>query len=195
MTSLTKQLIALQALLFVFSFLPLAHAESPGSDSKSSLKAQTSATASPAALTVEVIGAQHTDKESEEVLHALKKLLTGLEHQNFDAIADCLSEDVTQIDAKNRVLYGKKEVLENIKKNIFGSDKKRPVVDKIVVYNPFIRVKGDMAMVSFRAMKELSGERPTKMESWCSEIFERKNGQWLILQLKTNWQPMRLSAK
>lgn len=198
MNPLAKNLMASQALLLAFAFLPATQAEPAAQlaeKDRSKPKDSRSATAPSSTLTVEVIGAQHSDKESEDVLQVLKKLLTGLEHQNLETIANCLSEDVTQLDAKSKVMYGKKEVIDNIKKNLFGPDKKRTIVDKIVVYSPFIRVKGDMAMVSFRATKEIAGAHPSKFESWCSEVFERKNGQWLILQLKTNWQPMRLSAK
>jgi hypothetical protein len=77
--------------------------------------------------------------------------------------------------------------MDHIKKNVLGTEA-NPPVKRIVVYNPFVDVKGDTAMVSFRASKDLSDKNSTTLESWCSEVFERKNGQWLVLQLKTNWQ-------
>ncbi len=121
------------------------------------------------------------------MLDALQKLLHGLEQGNLEVVAACLSDNVTQIDKQSKVMFGKPEVLENVKKNIIGTNNKRPV-KRIMVYSPFIRVKGDTAMVSFRATKEMAGPSPSKLESWCSEVFERKDGQWLVLQLRTNWK-------
>ncbi len=139
-------------------------------------------------LTVEVVNAPVVDKESQEVLDALKNLMQGLEHHNLEEVGACLSDNVTQIDEKkNKVLFGKPEVLENAKKNLIGAGNVSPV-KKLMIYSPFIRIKGDTAMVSFRATKEMTGEHPIKLESWCSEVFERKDGHWLVLQLKTNWK-------
>jgi len=140
-------------------------------------------------LKVEIVEAPTFDKESQEVLDALKNFMEGLEHANLEEIGACLSDNITQINQQSgKVLYGKAEVLENIKKNIIGTNNEHPV-KRIVIHRPFIGIKNDTAMVSFRATKELTG-KPVELESWCSEVFEHKDGRWLVLQLKTNWKPM-----
>jgi len=151
-------------------------------------------TAAPTTLDVELVGAGEKSKEEGEIIAALQNLLNGLAHHKMDQISSCLSDDVTMYDNKSKLfLHGKESVLEHVKKNVLGSESNRPV-KKIVVYNPFVHIKGETAMVSFKAAKDLADD--TKLESYCSEVFERKNGQWLVLQLKTDWQPAKAhSAK
>jgi len=138
-------------------------------------------------IEVELIGANETDKDSAAVISALQKLLSGLAHRDLTIIGSCLSDDVTTLDQTKKYVYGKQAVLDHVKKNVVGTDS-QPPVKSIKVYNPFVHVKGDTAMVSFRATKDLADKNSTTMESWCSEVFERKNGEWLVLQLKTDWK-------
>lgn len=145
-------------------------------------------------LEVELVEADTTDKDSADVINALKKLLHGLAMRDAALVGTCLSDDVTVFDVRNnRFIYGKDSVLEHVKKNVIGTDGTRPV-KRLVVYRPFVHVKGDMAMVSFKATKEMGGDSPTTLESWCSEIYERKNGEWRVFQLNTRWQPAKKSS-
>lgn len=143
----------------------------------------------PATLKIDVIGETSTDKESSEVLAALHKLLTSVEHRDYDAIDKCLSPDVVMIEeGKKEPHFGKQAVLDKIKSNINGSKEKSPV-KHMVLTHPFVAVKGDTAMVSFQAKKELADG--SKFESLCSEVYERKDGNWLILKFRSNWKPAK----
>ncbi len=146
-------------------------------------------------LEVELVGAHQTDKEETTVIAALQRLLQGLAHRNLDQIGSCLSQDVTTFDSKTKVyVYGKEAVIEHIKKNVLGTEA-APAVKRLVVYDPFVHIKGDTAMVSFRATKDLADKNSTSFESWCSEVFERKDGQWLVLQLKTDWKAAKSKSE
>jgi Domain of unknown function (DUF4440) len=137
---------------------------------------------------VELVGTPPADEKSRDVVAVMRKLFVGIAEQNFDEIGACLSDEVTMFDVrKHDVLYGKTQVLEHMKKNLFGTDGNRPV-KRLTVYAPFVSVKGDTAMVSFRAVKEVESG---KLESWCSDVFERKDGKWLVLQHKTDWKPAK----
>lgn len=173
--------------LLTLFILSLNHAQAADQDPTSSSSKEQAAI-----LKVEVVDAPEMDKESNAVLDQLKALLHGLEHGNLDAIAACLSDNVTTLDEQCKVTYGKTDVMENIKKKVIGTGNEHPI-KRLVIYHPFVRIKGDSAMVSFRATKEMGGKNPVELESWCSEVFERKNGNWLVLQLKTNWKPVSTS--
>jgi ketosteroid isomerase-like protein len=137
-------------------------------------------------LKIEITGASASDKESGEVLAALQKIFSALERSNFEQVGECLCQDVVLIDERNHQLfYGKDAVLARLKSNI----KENKKVTRFVVRDPFINVKGDAAMVSFQASKEL--EDGSKFESLCSENYERKNGQWLVLKFRSNWKQVR----
>lgn len=139
-------------------------------------------------IKVELIGAATFDKESEAVLAALQKLLHGLELRNFEKVGECFSKDVIMIDEKNAdVIYGKQAVLDKIRNNTLAS-KDHSAVKKITVRDPFISVKGDTAMVCFQASKEFASEKENKQESLCSEVYEKVNGEWLILKFRSNWK-------
>lgn len=141
------------------------------------------------AIKIEIIGETSSDKDSADVLAALHKLLTGVEHENFEQIGACLSPDVVMTDdRKQELVYGKDKVLEKIKGNLTGSKQKSPV-KRMVLQHPFVNVKGDTAMVSFQAQKELADG--SKFDSLCSEIYERKNGEWLVLKFRSNWKPAK----
>lgn len=142
------------------------------------------------ALKVELIETGTLDQQSQEVIDTLQTLLLGLAHRNVEQVAACLSEDVTAFDDRGRKsIYGKQAVLDNLKKNVMGEANIHPV-SRIAIYNPFVRVKGDSAMVSYRATKDMPGSKPSKVESWCSQVFERKDGKWLVLWFRSNWQPV-----
>lgn len=146
-------------------------------------------------LEVQLVEADSTDKEGADVIDALKKLLHGLAIRDVAQVGNCLSDDVTVFDVRNnRFIYGKEQVLAHVKKNVIGSDGNSPV-KRLTVYRPFVHVKGDMAMVSFKATKEMGGASPTTLESWCSEVYERKNGEWRVLQLNTRWQPVNKKGR
>ena len=150
---------------------------------------QTSFAEESAPIKIEVIGETASDKDSSDVMAALHRLLTYVEHKNFEQIGNCLSEDVVMTDDKsNEPVYGKKDVMERVKSNLDGGKKKSPV-KSMVLQHPFVNVKGDTAMVSFLAKKELADG--SKFESLCSEVYERKNGEWLVLKFKTNWKPAK----
>ncbi len=144
-------------------------------------------------IEVELIGNSGTDNESAEVLNALRALLSGLASRDLNRVGDCLRSDVIMFDdAKHKVLFGKDDVLAHVKANVIGTQNVSPV-RRIAVHDPFVRVKGNVAMVSFRATKQLHDS--SQLESWCSEIFEKQDGKWLILQLRTNWNPLRSENK
>jgi hypothetical protein len=130
-----------------------------------------------------------SDKDSADVLAALQRLLSGLGQRRIDQIAACLSQDVTMFDESNgKVISGKEAVLVHVKSKVIGRESLSPV-KSIAVYEPFVRIKGETAMVSFRATKTMDNGQ--QLESWCSEVYERKDGQWLILQFRTSWKPTR----
>lgn len=161
------------------------------SDKNREKKPDSPAAQSTSALDVELVETVPTQAEGREVVASLKRLLKGIANRDLRQIGSCLSEEVTMFDArKNKLLYGKKDVLEHVRNNVVGAEGTHPV-KQLKVYNPFVTIKGDTAMVSFKAMKELSDPKSTKLVSWCSEVFERKGGEWIVLQLRTNWEPIK----
>jgi hypothetical protein len=146
--------------------------------------------APPGNIEVQVIGAPTGDKDSEAVIAALQKLLHGMEKRDITVISECLSPRVIMIDDRtSNIVFGREPVLEHIKTNVIGSKSSSPV-KSITVYNPFVRVKNDTAMVSFRATKTMADVPSTKLESWCSEVFERQDGNWSVLQFRSKWRPI-----
>lgn len=144
-------------------------------------------------IKVEIIGGDNQDTENEQVLSAFKKLMLGLGQKDIGAIGECLSPDVI-LFYNHDLVYGKQAVLDHISKRVLGKEP-AGTVNSITVHHPFIKVKGQTAMVSFRAVKQFTGAKPTKMESWCWEVFERKDNQWKVLQFHSNWTPIKASGK
>ncbi len=164
--------------------------ESPGKQSAAARKESAGRTGADK-VEIELVGAHPSSGAETEVIAALKKLLVGIANRDEVQIADCLSNDVTTFDTRaDKFVHTKDAVLDHVKKNVIGTTGTVPV-KKIVVYNPFVSVKGETAMISFRATKEMADKQSTKLESWCAEIYEKKNGEWLVLQLKTNWEPVK----
>jgi ketosteroid isomerase-like protein len=148
-----------------------------------------------ALIDIELVGATQTDKDDAAVIAALQKLLQAMAHRNIEHISAALSDDVTTFDAKTKqYLHGKQTVVDHIKKTVIGTQTSHPV-KRLIVHNPFVHVKGETAMVSFRATKEMNDANATALESWCSEVFERKNGNWVVLHLNTEWKPLKKSTK
>ncbi|MFN8554386.1 MAG: nuclear transport factor 2 family protein [Candidatus Obscuribacterales bacterium] len=166
-----------------------SHGQSKSMTHSTNVQREESAHKQIGTLEVEMKGQTESslDKDHTEVLAALQKLLSGLGQRSSDQVGECLSQDVTTFDDRShKVVYGKEAVLAHIKNNVIGAGENSPV-RRIAVYSPFVRVKGDTAMVSFRATKKMADERI--LESWCSEVYERKDGHWLVLQFRSNWKP------
>jgi hypothetical protein len=148
--------------------------------------------ASPAlSLEVQIVDAEQQSADNKPIIEKLQMLLEALASKNETAISNCLSDEVTICDAsKKGIVYGKQAVMDHIKKNILGTTNDSGV-KKIVVHNPYVSINKDTAMVSFQATKELAGDRPQTLESWCSEVFERNGNDWKVIHFQSNWKPAK----
>lgn len=142
-------------------------------------------------IKVAVIGGFGDNPQTAEVLNELRVLLNALSNRDLAGIGACLSPDITMLDSRTtQLIHGKDAVLAHVKKNVLDpADGTR--IESVTVYDPFVTIDGDKAMVSFRAEKVMALPKPAKLESYCSEVYERKDGRWQILHMKNIWRPVR----
>lgn len=62
-------------------------------------------------------------------------------------------------------------------------------ITNFTIDQPFVRVNGNVATVSFVLIKEVAGTPPQKFESHCTDVFIKNGGDWKKLHYRgDNWK-------
>jgi ketosteroid isomerase-like protein len=133
--------------------------------------------------------------ESEHVLDTLKVLFKAYSKGDLITAAQYMDDDCTTVDdASHELIVGKKAVLADLKNKIHGWEVSDSPLISYTMEHPYAKVDGDMAVVSFVAIKEFGGKNPKKFKSHCTDIFKKENGIWKKVHYRSNWKEVVASA-
>jgi Domain of unknown function (DUF4440) len=133
--------------------------------------------------------------ESEQVLDTLKVLFKAYSKGDLVTAAQYMDDDCTTVDdSSHELIVGKTAVLADLKNKIHGWEVSDSPLIAYTMEHPYAKVDGDMAVVSFVAIKEFGGKNPKKFKSHCTDIFKRENGVWKKLHYRSNWKEVVASA-
>jgi ketosteroid isomerase-like protein len=133
--------------------------------------------------------------ESEQVLDTLKVLFKAYSKGDLTTAAQYMDDDCTTVDdASHELIVGKTAVLADLKNRIHGWEVSDSPLIAYTMEHPYAKVDGDMAVVSFVAIKEFGGKHPQKFKSHCTDIFKKENGVWKKLHYRSNWKEVTATA-
>lgn len=127
--------------------------------------------------------------ESEHVLDTLKILFKAYSKGDFETAAKYMDDGVTTFDESTKTLIvGKEAVIKDLKSRIQVWESSDSPLVSYTMEHPYAKVTGDVAVVSFVAVKVFGGKHPQKLESRCTDIFKKENGKWKKLHYRSSWK-------
>jgi len=133
--------------------------------------------------------------ESEKVLDTLKILFKAYSKGDLDTAGQYMDDDCTTFDeASKTLIVGRKAVLDDLRQKIHGWEVSDSPLIAYTMEHPYAKVDGDMAVVSFVAIKEFGGKNPKKFKSHCTDIFKKEDGKWKKVHYRSNWKEVVAAA-
>lgn len=128
--------------------------------------------------------------ESEKVVDVLRLITKALAHGDLNTAAEYMDEKCTAFDAgSKKLIVGKDALLKELHRKFeeHGPGTAEPLVS-YTIDHPYAKVTGDVAVVTFVALKEYGGKKPQKLESRSTDIFVKREGKWKKMHYRSNWK-------
>lgn len=130
--------------------------------------------------------------EGPKVLETVKKLSKERCEGNQDLLPAFINDDCTVVDDSGRLSVGKKAVIDHFNtdfKHVTANGRSR--ISELGIFDPFVKVRGNSAVVTYKAVRTVAGEKPHKEEAMMTEVFEKKADQWLLVHSRGKWSPQK----
>ncbi|MBS1997112.1 MAG: nuclear transport factor 2 family protein [Cyanobacteria bacterium SZAS LIN-2] len=126
--------------------------------------------------------------ESAKVIETLNKLTQLINDGNFDALAEYFDDGViTFNEDTKKLIVGKAAVIADIKSRYERLHKGENLVS-YTIDQPYAKVTGNRAVVTFVAKKVISGAHPIAMESHSTEVFVKDGDKWKTIHYRGAWK-------
>lgn len=133
--------------------------------------------------------------EAGEVIDTLKQIAKVYSAGDFNKLAEYLDNDITTFDdKKKKLIVGKAAVMEWVREQWDKSKSEGNPVESYTIDHPFAQVRGDTAIVTFRAVKRFGGKKPKAFASQCTDIFVKHSPDegWKKLHYRTHWKEISI---
>lgn len=133
--------------------------------------------------------------EAGEVIDTLKQIAKVYSAGDFNKLAEYLDNDITTFDdKKKKLIVGKPAVMEWVREQWDKSKSEGNPVESYTIDHPFAQVRGDTAIVTFRAVKRFGGKKPKAFASQCTDIFVKHSPDegWKKLHYRTHWKEISI---
>lgn len=138
---------------------------------------------------VSVHDAHPACSESTKVIETLKYMASLLAKGDLKTYGEYLDEGCTSFDENtHKLVVGKENILANTRKEMaeLGKD---PVIT-ISIEEPYAKVTGDVAVVTFTGIWEVGGEHPLKEELRATDVFVKHGDKWRKLHCRGEWKKL-----
>jgi hypothetical protein len=95
-------------------------------------------------------------------------------------------------EEKNRMVEGKEAVIAALTQKFARNSKSGS--DHIVSYTidqPYVKVNGQMAVVTYRVIEKVSGQHPRTLAGSMSDVFQKEDGQWMKVHQRAVWKRVK----
>lgn len=123
---------------------------------------------------------QPMESNCETIIAVLKVITKAVAEKDFVELAKHLDENCTTYDVgTKKTVVGRENIIASVKAKI-ASEEKRLKVPAIsfTIDQPFAKINGDKAVVSFILKKEVGGTNPAVFESHVTDVFVKRDGEW-----------------
>lgn len=128
--------------------------------------------------------------ESEKVLEVLQTLVKAYSSGDLKTYEEYLDEHCTTFcENTHKFISGKANVLNDMKTKFekYAPGGPTPLVS-FTIDQPYAKVTGDTAVVTFIAFREIGGKHPYKEKSSVTDVFVKHNGTWKKLHYRGAWK-------
>jgi len=140
-------------------------------------------------LEVNFVDPDTVSGEEEKVLQSLKAIYEAYLRGDWETFAKYLDSACTKYDGDTKLSFsGSKAIVERLQQELANYNKSDSPLVSYTVDHPYARVKGDMATVTFLAIRVYGGKHPAKYESHCSDIFLKEDGMWKKVYYRSDWK-------
>jgi ketosteroid isomerase-like protein len=128
--------------------------------------------------------------ESARVIKTLKHMAELLSRGDFKAYSEYLADGCTTFDeGTGKLIVGKEAVLADMKKRITDNNPDgREHMLTLTIEDPYAKVTGDVAVVTFKAIKQVGGAHPEKEEISATDVFVKRGNKWQKLHFRGEWK-------
>jgi hypothetical protein len=95
-------------------------------------------------------------------------------------------------EEKNRMVQGKEAVIAALTLKFAQNSKSGS--DRIVSYTidqPYVKVTGQMAVVTYSVIEKVVGRHPRTLEGSMSDVFQKEDGQWMKVHQRADWKRVK----
>ncbi|CAN5507184.1 hypothetical protein BH10CYA1_BH10CYA1_40240 [soil metagenome] len=95
-------------------------------------------------------------------------------------------------EEKNRMVQGKEAVIAALTEKFTQNSKSGS--DRIVSYTidqPYVKVNGQMAVVTYRVIEKVAGKHQRTLEGSMSDVFQKEDGQWMKVHQRAVWKRVK----
>ncbi len=95
-------------------------------------------------------------------------------------------------EEKNRMVNGKDAVIAALTQKFAENSKSG--ADHIVSYTidqPYVKVNGEMAVVTYRVIEKIEGRHKKTLEGSMSDVFQKEDGHWMKVHQRADWKRVK----
>lgn len=138
---------------------------------------------------IHCVDAHPSCEESAQVIDILKQLFQAYYNGDVDFVSKYIADDCTGFDDDHKLTVGKAAILDHIRKHIEKNKSDDSPLQSYTISSPYAQINGDTAIVTFLALKDYGGVHPHRLVSHSTDIFVKRDGQWIKLHYRNSWKP------
>ncbi|MBX9720723.1 MAG: nuclear transport factor 2 family protein [Candidatus Obscuribacterales bacterium] len=136
---------------------------------------------------------ESTRAESQNVIDVLQIMGKAYASGDIAEYIKHLDNECSVFDEhKNKMVEGKEAVIAALKQKFDKHSKAGS--EHILSYTidqPYVKVDGKTAVVTYRVIEEVGGTHPRKLEGSMSDVFEKEDGHWMKVYQQAVWKRVK----
>lgn len=137
--------------------------------------------------------AESAKAEAQDVLDVLQIMGKAYARGDIAGYIQHLDNNCSVFDEHtNRMVEGKEAVIAALKEKF--AKRSQTGSEHILSYTidqPYVKVTGKTAVVTYRAIEEVGGNHPRKLEGSMSDVFEKEDGHWMKVHQSAVWKRIK----
>lgn len=126
--------------------------------------------------------------EAPAVLRLVKSLAETYSKGDFERMSSYFADDVAFFDEDaNKTLTGREAVLKRLQADFKKDTGGGKTITGYTIDSPYIKVLGNTAVVTYRAVKSVQGSKLQKHQALVTEMFVKDGERWKLAHLRGKW--------
>jgi hypothetical protein len=128
-------------------------------------------------------------KESEKVLEVLQTLVKALNNADWKTYGENLDDHCFTFDeGSHKMISGRENVVKAMQSMAAKYTEEGAPFQSVTIDQPYAKVFGDTAVVTFVAIRQFGGKHPYKEEAQATDVFVKKDGSWKKCHFRGVWK-------